>query len=52
MANLKILFIKMYIERTGPGEFHDRLSDKRSAVASPTDKGRSTEQLFDQTKQH
>ena len=48
----KILFIKMYIERTGTwGTFTTDYLDKRNAVRLPTDKA-VHEQLFDQTKQH
>lgn len=48
----KILFIKMYIERTGTwGTFTTEYLDKRSAVRLPTDK-EVHEQLFDQTKKH
>jgi len=48
----KILFIKMYIERTGTwGAFTTDYLDKRNAVRLPTDKA-AHEQLFDQTKQH
>jgi len=48
----KILFIKMYIERTGTwGTFSTDYLDKRSAVRLPTDKV-VHDQLFDQTKQH
>jgi type I restriction enzyme M protein len=48
----KILFIKMYIERTGTwGTFSTDYLDKRNAVRLPTDKA-VHEQLFDQTKQH
>lgn len=48
----KILFIKMYIERTGTwGTFTTDYLDKRNAGRFPTDKA-VHEQLFDQTKQH
>jgi len=48
----KILFIKMYIERTGTwGTFTTDYLDKRNAVRLPTDKA-VHEQLFDQTKKH
>jgi len=48
----KILFIKMYIERTGTwGTFTTEYLDKRNAVRLPTDKA-VHEQLFDQTKKH
>ena len=46
----KVLFIKMYIERTGKwGTFTTEFLDKRNAVRLPTDKP-VHEQLFDQTK--
>lgn len=48
----KILFIKMYIERTGAwGTFTTDYLDQRKAVSLPTDKP-VHEQLFDQTKKH
>lgn len=48
----KILFIKMYIERTGAwGTFTTDYLDQRKAVKLPTDKP-VHEQLFDQTKKH
>ncbi len=48
----KVLFIKMYIERTGKwGTFTTDFLDKRNAVRLPTDKP-VHEQLFDQTTQH
>jgi type I restriction enzyme M protein len=48
----KVLFIKMYIERTGKwGTFTADYLDKRNAVRLPTDKP-VHEQLFDQTTQH
>jgi len=48
----KVLFIKMYIERTGKwGTFTTDFLDKRNAVRLPTDKA-VHDQLFDQTKKH
>ena len=48
----KILFIKMYIERTGKwGTFTTDFLEKRNAVRLPTDK-MVHEQLFDQTRKH
>jgi type I restriction enzyme M protein len=48
----KVLFIKMYIERTGKwGTFTTDFLDKRNAVRLPTDKA-VHDQLFDQTKRH
>ncbi|MCX6998230.1 MAG: N-6 DNA methylase [Kiritimatiellaeota bacterium] len=48
----KVLFIKMYIERTGKwGTFTTDFLDKRNATRLPTDKP-VHEQLFDQTTQH
>lgn len=48
----KVLFIKMYIERTGKwGTFTTDFLDKRNAVRLPTDKP-VHEQLFYQTTQH
>ena len=48
----KVLFIKMYIERTGKwGTFTTDFLDKRNAVGLPTDKA-VHDQLFDQTKKH
>jgi len=48
----KILFIKMYIERTGAwGTFTTDYLDQRKAVSLTTDKA-VHEQLFDQTKKH
>jgi type I restriction enzyme M protein len=48
----KVLFIKMYIERTGTwGTFTTNFLDQRAAVRLPTDK-QVHEQLFDQTKKY
>lgn len=48
----KVLFIKMYIERTGKwGTFTTEYLDKRAAVRLPTDPP-VHEQLFEQTKKH
>lgn len=48
----KVLFIKMYIERTGKwGTFTTEYLDKRAAVRLPTDPP-VHEQLFEQTRKH
>ncbi len=48
----KVLFIKMYIERTGRwGTFTTEYLDKRAAVRLPTDPP-VHEQLFEQTRRH